>query len=741
MIGRAVILLWFLAPICGNQSQAVQQSASPGPWHAVEASWVNWGDSLPADSLLAVAEAALEVGYGERASQIWERIDTNQADPMAYLQLGGEIQYSLGNFAAAASLFSEAAGLASEGQRAVLLTRVAVAHERERNVERAAESYSAAAAVLALPSLKRWLALREASVTPDIGRAFSLLRRPPPPAERRSKSVRAVLLTRIGDYGRADSVYRSAGLYARAAALAATQNDSTRARTLILLGLKSLDDSTRAASIRFAEESLAPQTAEDFAALGGALAHAGENARAVGYLELATESGDSSAGTLFLLGSVRQRLQRNAAAATAYAAAARDSGISGRRARFHRGRLLLRSGRFDSAINLLSEFADSFPNSPLASRAVYAVADWLERRGRVPEADSAFSKVVDRWPASWYASQARRRLAEIALIGADTLLARAWYEEELQQHPGAPEVIYELARLHQHQGDSALATRRWRELARSDSLGYYGLLARQLLSAKLSIAPAPEVAHRSERVRSALVQLDFLDESYLETEADELVQYMAQAAGLDGEELLELSEGLVLRGRASEAISAGWSAAAALTLNDPRVLRAVFPWPFRELIEREAAKQNLDRYLVAAIIRQESHFAQDATSRAGARGLMQLMPATAREVARRAGVGWNERLLAVPDANVHVGTLHFSGLLRRFDGDVVLALAAYNAGAGNLARWRRRISRAYDPVEFIESIPFEETRGYIKTVLRNRDLYGALYPPRTELQPGDESGS
>lgn len=120
----------------------------------------------------------------------------------------------------------------------------------------------------------------------------------------------------------------------------------------------------------------------------------------------------------------------------------------------------------------------------------------------------------------------------------------------------------------------------------------------------------------------------------------------------------------------------------------------------------------------------------DATSRAGARGLMQLMPSTASHVARRIGVSWNRSLLGVADANLHVGAAHLSALLRRYDGDPVAALAAYNAGGRPVSRWLR-FPEAADPHLFVERIPYLETREYVKTVLRNLELYRALYPAAT----------
>ena len=122
----------------------------------------------------------------------------------------------------------------------------------------------------------------------------------------------------------------------------------------------------------------------------------------------------------------------------------------------------------------------------------------------------------------------------------------------------------------------------------------------------------------------------------------------------------------------------------------------------------------------------------DAISRAGARGLMQVMPGTAREAAGQMRLDWSDRLLAVPDANLHVGAAHFASLLRHFRGDPVPALAAYNAGLSPVERWRR-VSGTRDPALFVERIPYAETRGYVRSVLRNWTIYRALYPQISRL--------
>lgn len=139
---------------------------------------------------------------------------------------------------------------------------------------------------------------------------------------------------------------------------------------------------------------------------------------------------------------------------------------------------------------------------------------------------------------------------------------------------------------------------------------------------------------------------------------------------------------------------------------------------------------SVDTAAVYAVARQESHFRADAVSGAGARGLMQLMPATAQETAQKVGVEYSKsRLTSDPEYNTLLGSTYLAAQLKRFDGSLVLAAAAYNAGGGNASKWVTAFgdprSDSVDPVVWVELIPFEETRMYVKRVLGNYVVYQA----------------
>jgi soluble lytic murein transglycosylase len=137
--------------------------------------------------------------------------------------------------------------------------------------------------------------------------------------------------------------------------------------------------------------------------------------------------------------------------------------------------------------------------------------------------------------------------------------------------------------------------------------------------------------------------------------------------------------------------------------------------------------------IIHAITRQESQFDRQAISRAGARGLMQLMPPTARDTADKAGLTYDfDRLTSDPEYNIMLGSTFFARMLDNYGGNYVLAVAAYNAGPGNVRKWLTANGDprmpGVDVIDWIEAIPFSETRGYVQRVLENAVVYDTLNP-------------
>lgn len=153
-------------------------------------------------------------------------------------------------------------------------------------------------------------------------------------------------------------------------------------------------------------------------------------------------------------------------------------------------------------------------------------------------------------------------------------------------------------------------------------------------------------------------------------------------------------------------------------------LKMYYPLRYEAEIRKSSEKNGLDPYLVMGLIHQESFFNPRAKSYVGATGLMQLMPATGKELAGRLGI---KPHLDNPETNIRLGTAHFKMLVNLFGGDSDLAIASYNAGQGRVMQWKRGAGgRAHD--EFLESIPFRETRTYVKHVVMLASTYKRMYP-------------
>jgi soluble lytic murein transglycosylase len=160
---------------------------------------------------------------------------------------------------------------------------------------------------------------------------------------------------------------------------------------------------------------------------------------------------------------------------------------------------------------------------------------------------------------------------------------------------------------------------------------------------------------------------------------------------------------------------------------DSAFWRQAYPPAYWALVRDEAGAQEVSPHFVLAIMREESRFQSNADSRSGAKGLMQLMPATAKDLARRERVSVTEEALFNPELNIPLGVRYLRQVLHRFDWNPIYGAAAYNAGPGALSRWLRTW-RGLPLDEFIETIPYEETQNYVRRVYASYLIYRKLYP-------------
>ena len=719
------------APPASYQADSLRLSGRP--WHAAETLLAAARRDPNPNAFLIVEGAKAEV-HAKRyehartllAGQPW-LLDYLDGEALALL---GQAEYGVGHFADAATHFEMARARALAARVPLLAVRAGLAFDAAGQTDSAAAAFAAARAGGKLASIDTWLRVRQARVSRDTASAGQLLADLPAPAARDAPVARARSLLLAGDTTRALDAFVAAGKGGSldAVRLALAAGDSARGRTMLygLLARDPLSDDA-AAGVSLALGPLPPRAAAEHVAMARALNRRSSLRDARIHLEHALRRGDSSAATLLLYGEllVSSGLMRDAVRAFA-TAATRDSAARPL-AIYRRARVLVRLGD-STAIPALSGFAAGYPTDSAAPGALYILADMQDDRNDWGQAGRWYGELIKRYPADPRASLARFRLAAHAEETGNPDNAASLYQAEIDAAgPQRTAARFWLGKMAAARGDSVKARGIWLALAREDSLGYYGMRARRetglppLAFAAPGAPPPPPPA-----VAAGLARIDTLLLAGLDSEAQAEVRVVLAHPPADLDPLLAWSEGLGIRGYGSAAVRLGWQAAL-LVPGDTRVLRAIFPWPNRAAVEAEAQEFGVDALLLAALVRQESVFDVEALSPAGARGLAQLLPSTASLMARGLDVTFYPDWITVPDLNLHLGAAHLAELLRRF-GRIDAAVAAYNAGPSPVRRWLDRAG-ANDPDRFIELIPYPETRGYVRSLLRNRELYRALYKP------------
>jgi soluble lytic murein transglycosylase len=332
--------------------------------------------------------------------------------------------------------------------------------------------------------------------------------------------------------------------------------------------------------------------------------------------------------------------------------------------------------------------------------------------------------------------------------------AKRLLEEQLSMYPNSAEVpnaIYWLGRMAEDERNEPLALVYYQKLAENYRYFYYANLARDRMSkfyadnlklkagdpppeppALESLPHPPAPPHDwetpADNIRAQKAQL--LANAALYDFA--VAEMQAASAGSPPWEAKSVAEIYNEQGSYIRAIETlkravpGYFAAEIPQIPRP-VWESLFPRPFWEELKRDSAANRLDPHLVASLIRQESEFNPSAISRANAMGLMQLLPSVGKGMAKEMKIKhFSTDELLVADTNLRLGTRYFRQIVDHYDGQVEYALAAYNAGEDRVSDWRKNGNFA-DVEEFVESIPFTETRDYVQAIMRNAVIYKLLY--------------
>ena len=386
-------------------------------------------------------------------------------------------------------------------------------------------------------------------------------------------------------------------------------------------------------------------------------------------------------------------------------------------------------GRRQDLATLEDRLVERFPGSAEALDVVFFQADDHQDAGRLAQAMDRYRRVVSMAPSADRAGLARMRWGQIHFSNGELEAAAEVYQSYLAEFPNGrrwEEASFWGARAARAVGDTAWAAAATLRLREESPLSYYVAVGGDPDDV-LAALPEGRALPDPDWLSWELQVVALLDEAGLDEGAAAHAEGLVAAVWESDDVLLGLAAAFVREGRPRDGINLGWELRRRGRAWDRALLEVVFPFPHSDLVRARAGELGLDPYLLAAIVRQESAFQADVVSAAGAVGLMQVMPATGGELARRVGPRrFQADLLSVPELNVHLGAAYLADLLRRYDGDLPLVLSAYNAGPTRANRWRR-LPQAGDPLRFTERIPFRETRNYVKNVTRNRVLYRWLH--------------
>ncbi len=461
-------------------------------------------------------------------------------------------------------------------------------------------------------------------------------------------------------------------------------------------------------------------------------------------------------------GRVLYQADRNSEAMDTLATALADS-LSDEdaiRARYYMALARRDAGEPLGAMEDLRELAAQAPESPFARQALAQAAAIAQRYASTSEAIAAHLAVAAAYPASAEAADSLLRAGQLQMQSGQVAEARATWGQLGREHPdpkARARGLFRLGRSLLAGGDSSDAVAVLREAATLAPYTFEGVRARDVaeggpgaepfarLRATRLASPQPaDVAECDAWIRSWSGQT----EPSATTQSRIALINRLQAVGLSGPAQAEaldtaaevadrpldlhvLARGLADSGLYAVSIATANRLAAASPDHDAStgcLGRLLYPLAYGDLVQPQADRYGMDPYLLLALLRQESWFNPLAHSQADARGMSQVIPGTAAEIARQLQrVSFDPDNLFRPYESIAFGARYLNSQLEQMGGRPLLALAAYNAGAGNALRWAGQ-NRRVDPDDFIDAITFSETRTYVRTIYEIYAHYRDLYP-------------
>ena len=414
---------------------------------------------------------------------------------------------------------------------------------------------------------------------------------------------------------------------------------------------------------------------------------------------------------------------------------------------------LWESGHADAAQQVYQKILDKYPAETLAChKALYFMGRIEEDSHRYTKAIEYYEQLLSRYNWGYFTPSAQFKIPWLYRLERQFDKAKEGFDKLLKYaDPGMfrgldkgfqdsddfrPAALYWLAETERQLGNYDSRGSALKQLVERFPMDFYAMVARVEMSTQPLDFLEPQAIQESTPRKWGLGDVDrmrinraekLISIGFLEMGMKELSQVTQDS----GEESFSfyLAQLYKKAGGYQRAIGLSWGISRKNRHSSisPSLAEILFPKPYVEKAKQESSQYKLSPYLVMGLMRQESAFNKKVVSSAQAIGLMQLLPSTATRVARSMGTSLTDRDdLKKPAVNIQLGVKYLSGLLSDFEDNIVFALASYNAGPNRVKQWME-IRSDLKPLEFMESIPYKETRNYVKKVLRNYVIYKTLY--------------
>jgi len=356
-----------------------------------------------------------------------------------------------------------------------------------------------------------------------------------------------------------------------------------------------------------------------------------------------------------------------------------------------------------AALNSYSKFFKLSPKSNLADKALFEMGKLYKNLGCTDYALQTFGHLTYYYPNSDYYSLAIWNLGNL-YYKLDNF-SSAYYYLKQAPPPVSDRLLFWTAKAAEKMGSTAEAITTYQQIVANFDHSYYSyrsLEELQKFGLQISLSKFSSTQEISPENSSL---------------SDSLARYHQYVSKGKYVKPIRFAGQVIEKARESGSLSQ----------LSPDIWRFYYPRGFGKLVEKYAKEYGLDPALAYAVIREESCFLPQARSHANARGLMQIIPSTGRKLSRALGLRFTRSRLYNPRVNIQMGTFFLSELIKTFNGNIMLALAAYNGGPFRVSQWLKDYGKVVDIDIFVEEIPFRETRSYVKKVIKSYYGYKRTY--------------